>query len=136
MPYCPLGHPTPYGARLCPECGLAVDDEAGEEDEAPSGPRETPTERVAALASGLRGGARLLEVIAIVAALGGVGAGVLLVAHTSEEGYDTVRPFVGLGIAVMASSLVAGVFNWCIARALHLFAESTAVSVSVDLDDV
>jgi hypothetical protein len=119
---------------VCPECGIAVD-EAGDEDEESSGPPATPAERIGALASGLRSGARGLEIIAVLAALGGVVAGALLVIHT-EDGYDKSRPFVGLGIGVMASSLVAGVFNWCVARAVHLFAEYAAVSVSVDLDDV
>jgi hypothetical protein len=67
-----------------------------------------------------------LEIVAIVAAVLGVLVGFLLVFVTSDEGYDTGHPYVGLGFGLAAVSVVSGMFNWCIARALQLYAEHTA----------
>lgn len=135
MPYCPLGHPMPYDALACPECGLPAGD-AAKGDEDPTLAPDTPAERIGLLASGLRRGAGYLEAAAILAALAGVAVGIILMFTTSRDGYDTTHPFIGLGVVVAASSLFAGLFNWCAARALHIYAEHTALSCSVDLDDI
>jgi hypothetical protein len=64
-----------------------------------------------------------LEIVAIVAAVLGVLAGFLLVFVTSDDGYDTAHPYVGLGFGLVGASVVSGIFNWCIARTLQLYAE-------------
>jgi hypothetical protein len=86
----------------------------------------TSADRIRSLASGLRRAAATLEIVAVVAAAVGVVAGIVLVFVTSEEGFETTHPYVGMGFALAGASVVSGMFNWCVARALHLFAEHIA----------
>lgn len=92
--------------------------------------QRSPVERITVLTAGLRRGADYLEVGSVLAAGLGVVAAVVLGFRTSGGNH----PYVGLGLAVAASSIFGGLFNWCVARALHVYAEHTALSCSVDLD--
>lgn len=135
MPYCPFRHPVPEGAAACPECGVEIEggtwmpESKAQSDE----PTDTSTDRIASLASGLRGGARLLENVVLAGTFLGALAGVILMVQTEEYGDD--RPYLALGAVVVLSSILTGLFYWCIARSLRLYAEHTAMSCSVDLDE-
>lgn len=136
MPYCALGHVAPYGAKVCPECGVTVAlvEPAGPGEGMGPG-RRRPVERVTFLTSGLRRGADYLEMGSVIAAVLGVIGGGVVAAQTTRDGYGSDHPYVVLGLVIMASSIFSGLFNWCVARALHVYAEHTALSYSVDLDD-
>jgi hypothetical protein len=95
--------------------------------------------RVSRLAQGLRSGAKFLEFVAVVSIAGGVVLGIVVASQTSTtlsqfgSGSNT-HPYVGSGIAIMVGALVGGIFYWCVARALRLFAEHVATAHGVDLD--
>jgi hypothetical protein len=129
-----MGHLTPFGAANCPTCGAEVAEPGDAKLAAPSDQRPvTPQQRISFLASGLRRAADFLEMASAIVAVIGVVGGFVLGIQTSEDGYDTTRPYIALGLVVAASSIFGGIFNWCLARAMHLFAEHTAIVHSIDL---
>jgi predicted DNA-binding transcriptional regulator AlpA len=52
-----------------------------------------------------------------------------------DAGGNRTHPYVGLAIALAAGAVFWGVFEWCVARALLLFAESTALTHGVPLGE-
>jgi hypothetical protein len=90
--------------------------------------------RIRVEAGGLRRWAGGLEIAAVLGAIGGViGAIVLIAAKQPDPSGNTTHPYVVLGIALAGAAIFWGVFEWCIARALLLFAESTALGHGVAL---
>ena len=71
-----------------------------------------------------------LECVAVVAGVVGVGIGMRT---ALERGDGSSRPYVILGFAIAVGSLVAGLWSWCIARAIGLFAVDTATRNGADL---
>jgi hypothetical protein len=88
-------------------------------------PLSSSSARVRLLAPGLGRVAAALEIVAIVAAVVGFLVGIVLIFMTRND-YDSSHPYAGLGFGMAATSVVGGMFNWCVARALRLFAEHTA----------
>ena len=88
---------------------------------------ETVTREIARLAKPLALGAKVLEVVAIVGATVGVLVGVGLAGESEKVSGDTLEvatthPWVGAGVAMVIGALIAGIFFWCLARALRIFA--------------
>lgn len=93
------------------------------------------------LAVPLRRGAGFLEVVAIVAGVLGVIGGIALATSTQTTTSDLLygsdsssHPYVGAGLTLIAVAIVAGVFNWCVARALKLFATDVALRNGVTFE--
>jgi hypothetical protein len=93
------------------------------------------TDRINRLAHGLRSGALFLEIVAVVSIIGGVVVGIGVALQTSTTADSLTRhPYVINGILVMVGATIGGIFYWCVARALRLFAEHVALTHGVDLD--
>jgi hypothetical protein len=102
----------------------------------PGDVRERTKQLVVTLAKPLRQVASVLEALAMLGAIGGVVGGIAIAAH-SDIGIDgSTHPWVGAGLGVIAAAIIAGVFNWALARALQLFAVDVAARHGGILDDV
>jgi hypothetical protein len=85
--------------------------------------------QVVELARPLRTAARLLELVAVVStALGIIGGIVVMMRTGTDFDGNTTHPYIGLGIGLIVTVLIAGTANWTFARALQLFAVQTAAS--------
>jgi hypothetical protein len=86
--------------------------------------------------------APVLEVVAIVGAVGGFIAGVSMcfvegVGLSSDlGGTTTTHPYVGLGIAIALQALISGLFFWAVARGLRLLSADIADRRGIDLSSV
>ena len=70
----------------------------------------------------------LLEVVAILSLLIGVVAGIAIAAHQGPivGGSEHSHPWIAAGVGCIAAVVVVGLFNWCVARAMRLFAVHVA----------
>jgi len=90
--------------------------------------------KIGILAKPLEKRAGNLETFAVLSALFGMIGGILFAFQTSIDSLgNTTHPYVALGIGITVAALVQGVFVWCIARALRLFAVTTAADYDIDL---
>jgi hypothetical protein len=94
-------------------------------------PVETVAREIAWLAKPLAFGAKLLEIVAIAGATIGILVGIGLAGErekvtTASLETTTRHPWVGIGIVIVLAAIVLGVFFWCIARALRIFAIESA----------
>jgi hypothetical protein len=91
--------------------------------------------KIGNLAKPLVRAAGALEAVAILGALFGALGGVAVAMQTSTDVLgDTTYPYVALGVGIVAAAVVQGVFLWCVARALKLYAVSTAARYDIDID--
>ena len=66
----------------------------------------------------------ILEVVAVLAALGALITGIVLPAHkTTDEFGNSSHPDVSAGVSLIVAAVVGGLIYWALARALRLFAE-------------
>lgn len=93
-------------------------------------------EQIERRARSLRAAAGVLEIVAILGAIGGVMAGVAMVSHvriTTTTG--KTHPHLAAGIAVIIAAVLLGVLSWCVARAIMLSATDVAARRGVDFTD-
>jgi hypothetical protein len=85
----------------------------------------------------------VLQVLAIIGAIGGVILGIVTatISRTAlstdafgSPSTGTTHPYVGLGIAIALEALISGLFFWAIARGLQVIAVDTASRHGVNLD--